>query len=330
MKIIARGVLLGLAVLVAAIPGDVEKSALESCMLRVEQRADVARPLGVFAIDEFTRDSILFSIAEGDVSRPGAGSPKAALTTSRIYEVRGKSGEPYFMSFQDHYFNHKGNRRSLLTAVQWRDGVRPKRAGTYSIAESAGERRQDGTFELATVGDSITYWEDGRFLRCTLRSRRPDIRFVGTRIDVFGFPHDGIGGDTTDGVLKRLDSLPISANTFLLIGTNDRIATEQTATNVATIALRLVARSPGSRVFVSTLLPRNDEFESRNRDVNAALRTWHSSCGAECGRIVLIDSEEAMIRTGRWKAMLRPTPDDLHPNRRGYRFLAELLADELR
>lgn len=77
----------------------------------------------------------------------------------------------------------------------------------------------------------------------------------------------GIGGDVTFGVLKRLDEVARfkPSKVFLLIGINDLskgIPEEVVLQNIFTIVSELKTKSPGTRVFVQSLLPVNPSFKN--------------------------------------------------------------------
>ncbi|MFZ6001982.1 MAG: GDSL-type esterase/lipase family protein [Bacteroidota bacterium] len=77
----------------------------------------------------------------------------------------------------------------------------------------------------------------------------------------------GIGGDVTFGVLKRLDEVARfkPSKVFLLIGINDLskgIPEEVVLQNIFTIVSELKTKSPGTTVFVQSLLPVNPSFKN--------------------------------------------------------------------
>ena len=137
-----------------------------------------------------------------------------------------------------------------------------------------------------------------RFLTPSIRMRgdqfaalkgraRADVVFLGDSITEGGlwsewFPqlplrNRGIGGDTTAGVLRRLDSA-IDGDPralFLLIGTNDvglGIAVDEAVTNVDLILAAIRRRTPGTRVFLQSVMPRDRRLASRVRTLNRRYR----------------------------------------------------------
>lgn len=86
----------------------------------------------------------------------------------------------------------------------------------------------------------------------------------------------GIGGDTTAGVLDRLDQVTRGhpEGIFLLVGTNDLslgIPHDRIVQNYAAILDRIAAETPETRVVVQSVLPRGRAYVTRIRLLNAAL-----------------------------------------------------------
>jgi lysophospholipase L1-like esterase len=96
----------------------------------------------------------------------------------------------------------------------------------------------------------------------------------------------GIGGDTTDDVLARLDTV-IAADPdeiIMLIGTNDfgtRQNVEHLVRNVQTILVDLRRELPGSRMLVQSVMPRGREFADRIQEANIHLRQFSSTVHAQ-------------------------------------------------
>ena len=109
------------------------------------------------------------------------------------------------------------------------------------------------------LGDSITY--GGRW-----NELFPD---TATR-------QRGIGGDTSAGVLARLDPIANAKpkQLFLKIGTNDiffGVPQDDIVTNVTRIVDRVLEASPDTEVFVQSVLPRAAGYQQRVESLNAAL-----------------------------------------------------------
>ena len=162
--------------------------------------------------------------------------------------------------------------------------------------------------DVVMLGDSITEGADWSAL------------FPGVRIH-----NEGIGGDDTDGVLRRLalvtDRRP--GKVFLMIGTNDIgkgiHSVDVIVDNVAAIVDQMRAGSPTTEIYLQSVLPRlrrrTDQVSSVNRGIETVARdrgaTW-------------IDLQPIFDR-GDGAMNLRLAPDALHPNGEGYRRWAEFI-----
>ncbi len=101
----------------------------------------------------------------------------------------------------------------------------------------------------------------------------------------------GIGSDTTEGVLDRLDSV-IAAQPkqiFLLIGVNDLKSRSVSATiqNYSKIISRIQSESPKTEIFVQSLLPVNNKkygkilSNDKIRKMNTELRSLAENTGVQ-------------------------------------------------
>jgi len=126
-----------------------------------------------------------------------------------------------------------------------------------------------------------------------------DVVFLGDSITEGGSWHElfpgvpvrnrGIGGDTTAGVLDRLDQVTAGgpAKVFVKIGTNDLggdVSEDEIVANVEAIVDRIHAEAPGSRVYLQSVLPRAVAYRQRVEALNAR----YAAVAAERG-VVWID-----------------------------------------
>jgi lysophospholipase L1-like esterase len=96
----------------------------------------------------------------------------------------------------------------------------------------------------------------------------------------------GVGGDTTEDVLARLDTVVEAQpdEIVLLIGTNDlglRRNVETLVRNVQSILVDLRRDLPGSRMLVQSVMPRGREFADRIREANIHLRQFSATVHAQ-------------------------------------------------
>lgn len=83
----------------------------------------------------------------------------------------------------------------------------------------------------------------------------------------------GVGGNTTDDVLNRLDeAIDVQPHTVvLLIGANDlakRNTVEHTVRNIETILVRLRQELPDSEILVQSVMPRERDYAEDIREIN--------------------------------------------------------------
>ncbi|MGN8048745.1 GDSL-type esterase/lipase family protein [Curtobacterium sp. 22159] len=158
------------------------------------------------------------------------------------------------------------------------------------------------------LGDSIT--EQGSW-----DAWLPDERTV----------NQGIGGDTTDGVLTRLDAVVAAQPEVivLLIGTNDfgnhRASVEHVVRGVESILVTLRRELPGVRLLLVSILPRQAEYAAKIEEANRHLRQFVATCHAQ-----YLDAWPALADGDHLDE--RFTEDGLHLTEDGYRaYVAELL-----
>ncbi len=206
-----------------------------------------------------------------------------------------------------------------------RRGVRLAAACVIAIALCSG---------TAAAFDASSYYR----LRMDLFAATPlapgDIVFVGDSItegaqwsELFpGVPvrDRGIGGDTTEGVLARIDSHTAASPRaiFLLVGTNDLdspVALADSSAHYRAILRRIHHDAPRTRVFVQSLLPRQAAYRERVEAFNGALAGLCREHGA-----TWIDLYPHFLAPD---GSLRDeyTDDELHLNGAGYRAWRALL-----
>jgi lysophospholipase L1-like esterase len=138
----------------------------------------------------------------------------------------------------------------VLTGAGCGEEPRPQKRRSLYWQQRAGHFRAlpDTAGEIIFLGDSIT---DG-----------------GNWGEMFASPrvkNRGISGDTTDGVLDRLDEVLGSkpAQIFLMIGINDLgrgDGEKHVLANIKSILREIRQKSPETGVFIQSILPVNDRF----------------------------------------------------------------------
>ncbi|MBF4607011.1 GDSL-type esterase/lipase family protein [Curtobacterium sp. VKM Ac-1393] len=137
--------------------------------------------------------------------------------------------------------------------------------------------------------------------------------------------NQGVSGDTTDGVLARLDAVVAEQPEVivLLIGTNDfgnhRASAEHVVRNVETILVTLRRELPGVRLLLVSVLPRQAEYSTKIEEANRHLRQFVATCHAQ-----YLDAWPALSDGDHLDD--RFTDDGLHLTDDGYRaYLGELV-----
>jgi len=106
------------------------------------------------------------------------------------------------------------------------------------------------------------------------------------------FPDDdvvnlGVGGDTVQGLAGRLDEVVAAApdSIVLLIGTNDfaerRRTVEQVVRGIENTMVALRRDLPGTRLLLTSILPRQAEHAARIKDANRHLRQFSATVRAQ-------------------------------------------------
>ncbi|SMO80479.1 GDSL-type esterase/lipase family protein [Fodinibius sediminis] len=209
----------------------------------------------------------------------------------------------------------------FLTGVVLLCGLTPE----YSYGQTADEKPDYGAYyyhkktlfeqlpnadeEIILLGDSIT---DGN-----------------EWAELFGndrLKNRGISGDVTDGVLYRLDEVTESkpAKIFIMIGVND-LARDRSVnyvlSNYEKIVDRIVSDSPGTEIYIQSLLPVNDNYSrfTSHYDKLPEIKAVNDGLKSLCAGkgITYIDLFDDM-RTAEDKLNPEYTEDGLHLNGNGY------------
>jgi lysophospholipase L1-like esterase len=180
----------------------------------------------------------------------------------------------------------------VLAAALWFLG--PGRVAVFRAFLEGHQARLVSAFEalpiapddIVFLGDSITEggaWEE---------------LFPGIRVR-----NRGIGGDTAEGVLQRLDQVTDGqpAKLFLMIGTNDLNRGDSEAEIVADIEEileQVEEESSETAVYLQSVLPRGADYRERVEGLNARLAEVAGEMGAGWVDLypAFLDSETGAIR----------------------------------
>ena len=132
----------------------------------------------------------------------------------------------------------------------------------------------------------------------------------------------GIAGDTTVGVLNRIDEVVSlkPSKLFLLIGTNDivfHMKAEETVSNIKKIIEIFNEKSPNTAIYVQTLFPVNHNLGDKRRPHKAirAINNRLKKLSEEMNNFTLIDTYSLFAENGEMPE--RFTIDGVHLNGAG-------------
>jgi lysophospholipase L1-like esterase len=188
----------------------------------------------------------------------------------------------------------------------------------YYIQKSHFEALPDTNNEIVFLGDSFT--DFGRWSEL---------------FDRDGIKNRGIGGDRTDGVLGRLNEVLRATpdKIFLMIGYNDLsrgVPLENIVSNYRKILQLIRKQSPGTRVYVQSVLPVNDDHyrvRTTNEDIsrlNRHLKDLSVQYSAE-----YIDLFETFRDSSGQLSSEFAGSDGLHVNGKGYQRWKSIIIDYL-
>lgn len=177
---------------------------------------------------------------------------------------------------------------------------------------------------LDTIGDSIISSNYGQNIRCLLHDYKLQYDFSGSFIDIYGFKHDGKGGQTSSDILKRIDTIPVADSYFILIGINDiyqSYSKEVIVSNIKNIAKNLSSRNHNCIIYISTLLPVHGSHLNDVMELNYLLNLKDF-----CSQCKIIDLGGYFYNLNNWESYLI---DGVHPNLEGYQLIAKYLSNEI-
>lgn len=195
------------------------------------------------------------------------------------------------------------------------------RPRTYYLLVDQFRSYADSAEDVIFLGNSITAYTNWNELL-----RLPQAR------------NRGISGDTTYGILERLDEITEGkpAKVFILIGINDisrNVPAKLILKNCEKILNCIKSGSPETKIYFQTILPVNNTFtrykNHYNKDdiihsVNEGLKII-----AEREKITLIDLHPYFLDKDN-RLDKKYTEEGLHLNAEGYKLWAELLLPYLK
>lgn len=243
---------------------------------------------------------------------------RSMFNTDSLYEMSNGKDTARFRINETNFINGS----SYIGNMAWEDGKSLTEPNTYKFYEVKTKNKPNKK-TITMIGDSITWWSNGRYFRCMLARQIPGISFTGPHTDIYGYGHAGEGGNSTYDIIARLHKINRSDNYFIFAGTNDwkLKSPNKTADNIKKISKTLSDK--GGKVIISTLLPRMDDQDSFNISVNKLLLSWN---GKNCNcQIIDLDREFRKLDNKNqyyWDA-------GIHPNQEGYKKIVDILAPKI-
>lgn len=209
----------------------------------------------------------------------------------------------------------------------------------YAVDKKAAQKGAAKVFEQL-MADAFRDRVE-RFRALNRRAGRASVLLIGDSL-IQEWPHDelftskgvlnrGIGGDTTRGVLNRLDASLGSltpSRVILLIGTNDLVMADipasKTVANIRQIAEAIRALDPSIEVDVLSLLPINGDVDAFTVGVrkNETIEVINEQLQRHASSYRFHDIHSLFTdKAGRLRADL--TRDGLHINVEGYTLLTD-------
>lgn len=224
----------------------------------------------------------------------------------------------------------------LITKFMWAGFFTASVAVLPNTATAQEEAAWDSTYRPSTYQVQVDQFR-------AYPNSRKDIVFLGNSLtahpdwsellDAKHARNRGISGDITYGVLERLDEVTEGkpSKIFLLIGINDisrSIPDSLILNNYKKIVKRIKTETPGTELYIQTLLPTNNNFTKFKRHYNREKNVYWlnnelKKLAAE-EKITLIDLHPEFADS-EGRLIEAYTHDGLHLTHEGYKKWAEIL-----
>ncbi|WP_121666123.1 SGNH/GDSL hydrolase family protein [Mesonia aquimarina] len=236
-----------------------------------------------------------------------------------LYRIKNEEGEMGYFRFG--WIEYKDS-ENILSNINWFYTNPPTTWGfeDFTIETVEVASTQKGNLKVCTIGDSQTWWSKSSLLRKKMNDIYPDLYFTGSNTDIYGFPHEGEGGNDTKKVLERMGKIPEADFYTLLIGTNDwKNDIYKSTENIKEIINYLLKKYPSSKIIYLSPLPTINGERDR---FNQALKLNVMKFAERNPKILSFSLGEKMRENKNW-ATDYFKEDGLHPNEEGVKFMAE-------
>ena len=147
--------------------------------------------------------------------------------------------------------------------------------------------------------------------------------------------NSGIGGDTTDDILKNLENRVYKYEPsviFLMIGTNDvnqDIDSDCIFNNIKNIIAEIQHKLPEAKVFVEPILPAGNQWADNQRNqkrikINELLQKEYNDSD-----VIYIDMYDDFVDSENGQLKGEYTADGLHLNDKAYKLISEKIEQQI-
>jgi len=246
---------------------------------------------------------------------------------NNIYSIRDGLNNIYYFRFGWVSFS---SNQTVFSNLEWINGKRPEASDIYRdyrFHVCDIDFIQFGRMTLCTIGDSQTWWGDAQNMRRYINDSLDDLIFIGSHTDIYGYGHEGEGGNSTNQLLKRMHNLPKVDYYTLLIGTNDWKKNIDTAySNIIKLVKYISDFNPDSRIIYLTPIPTtNKERDSFNLRLSEKLQDRLENMN----QVEILDLANEMRKNGNWRSDYLSN-DGLHQNIEGVKFMADRISERIR
>ncbi len=283
----------------------------------------VIKKLGFFQM-KVEKNKIIFDAKHGNVNDDILYDlKKDNFNFDGIYKIEGEDNSFYFR----YGWQEFKNEQSIFSNVKWINNEKPA-SGEYQIHVVQIDFNQTGQLSLCTIGDSQTWWSYASKLRLFIKELECNYKFVGNRTDIYGYPHEGEGGNSSKQLFDRRERIPEADYYTILIGTNDwKNDIEETLANITKTVLFLYDKYPMSQILFLTPLPTTNKERDQFNDLLKhklieKLRVLED-------RVSIVYLGEKMRKNKNWHTEYIGY-DGLHQTEAGVKFMAEVIVDQLK
>ncbi|SEA60962.1 SGNH/GDSL hydrolase family protein [Bizionia paragorgiae] len=273
-------------------------------------------------------NDIYFDNIHDDISSPTQyNNLYTEFNFNNIYQIKDRLENTYYFRFGWDLFYENEN---IFTNVEWIGDMKPKQTENFidfnfQIVDI--DYIQFGKKTLCTIGDSQTWWNKAQSLRKYINESFNELIFIGSNTDIYGYGHEGEGGNSVSQLSKRIDNIPYSDYYTLLIGTNNEGSDiETTANDIVKITNHLVKLNPDAKILYLTPIPTTNESRdlfNRNLCENILLKFKNNE------NIIILDLGTKMRENKNWKSDYLEN-DGLHQSDKGVRFMSKLIGEKIK